>query len=114
MEPAPAAFRLIISGVFEVTLVLQGEAMFLSRPFFRLLKILIILAVAISFNGCGEKPRPPLFNLYGYQRVAIVPFANQTRDPALAKAVQDEMTDEIVSLNAVPVIQAEQVGAYLK
>ena len=57
---------------------------------------------------------PPLFSLYGYQRLAIIPFDNKTQDPALADALQDEMASEIVNLNALPVIEAGQVAAYLK
>ncbi|HJT24321.1 MAG TPA: hypothetical protein VJ873_07070 [bacterium] len=64
--------------------------------------------------GCAAKPIPPAFSLYGYQRLAVIPFENQTRDPALAKAVEGEMTDEILGLGAVPVIDAKQVAAYLK
>src|ERR1035438_282557 len=78
-----------------------------------LLKTLLALAVVVSFNGCADKPVPPLFNLYGYQRLVVIPFDNNTQDPALAGALQDEMTSEIVNLNAVPVIDAGQVAAYL-
>ena len=79
-----------------------------------LIKTLLALAVVVSFNGCADKPVPPLFNLYGYQRLVVIPFDNNTQDPALAGALQDEMTSEIVNLNAVPVIDAGQVAAYLR
>jgi len=74
----------------------------------------LALAAVYLFSGCAAKPVPPAFSLYGYQRLAVIPFDNNTQDPALAVALQDEMTSEIVSLNAVPVIEAQQVAAYLK
>ncbi len=79
-----------------------------------LLKTILVLTVVFLFNGCAEKPQPPLFSLYGFQRLAVIPFSNNTQDPALAVSLQDEMTSEIVNLNAVPVIEAGQVAAYLK
>lgn len=72
------------------------------------------IALGLFFTGCAEKPVPPVFNLYGYQRLAVVPFDNPTQDPALGKAVADEITDEILNLGAVPVIDAKQVAAYLR
>ena len=78
------------------------------------LKMLLGLAMLVLSNGCAEKPVGPVFNLYGYQRIAVVPFDNNTQDPALASALQDEMTSEVVNLNAVPVIDAGQVAVYLK
>jgi hypothetical protein len=69
---------------------------------------------ALWLSGCAEQPIPPAFSLYGYQRLAVVPFDNQSGDPALAGAVADEMTDEILALGAVPVIDAKQVAAYLR
>ncbi len=74
------------------------------------------LAGLSLLTGCEGPPRaiPPAFNLYGYQRLAVVPFENETRDPALAKSLQDEMTDQVLSLGAVPVVDAGQVGAYLR
>ncbi|HEY5040025.1 MAG TPA: hypothetical protein VIJ93_13235, partial [bacterium] len=78
------------------------------------LKTALTLAVVLLFNGCAEKPVGPAFNLYGYQRLAVIPFDNNTQDPALANAVQNEMTSEVVNLNAVPVIDAAQVAVYLK
>lgn len=77
-------------------------------------KVFLGVSVALVFTGCAEKPTPPVFSLYGYQRLAVIPFDNQTYDRALAGAVADEMTSEIVNLNAVPVIQASQVSAYLR
>lgn len=69
---------------------------------------------ALWLNGCAGKPIPPVFSLYGYQRLAVVPFDDPTQDPALGGAVADEMTDEVLSLGAVPVIDAKQVAAYLR
>ncbi len=79
-----------------------------------LLKAAWALTIVFLFSGCAEQPVPPVFCLYGYQRLAVIPFDNNTQDPALAAALQDEMTSEIVNLNAVPVIEAGQVAAYLK
>ena len=46
--------------------------------------------------------------------MAVIPFEEQTKDPVLGQAVQEEMVSEILALNAMPVIEAAQVGAYLK
>ena len=77
-------------------------------------KTVLALSAAVVLSGCAAKPIPPAFSLYGYQRLAVVPFDDQTRDPALAGAVSDEITDEILALGAVPVIDAKQVAAYLR
>ena len=74
----------------------------------------LVLMAGLGLNGCAEKPAPPTFSLYGYQRMAVVPFDNQSQDSALGGAVADEMTNEIVGINAVPVIQASQVAAFLR
>jgi hypothetical protein len=79
-----------------------------------LAKTTLILAVVFLFGGCAPKPIPPVFSLYGYQRLAVIPFDNNTQDPALAGALQDEMASEIVNLGALPVIDAVQVAAFLK
>jgi hypothetical protein len=76
-------------------------------------KPLAALAFVLILAGCTEKPAPPTFSLYGYQRMAVVPFDNQTQDTALSGSVADEMTNEIVQINAVPIIQASQVAAFL-
>lgn len=69
---------------------------------------------ALWLNGCASNPIPPVFSLYGYQRLAVVPFDNPTQDPALGVAVADEMTDEVLGVGPVPVIDAKQVAAYLR
>lgn len=76
-------------------------------------KPLAALAFVLILAGCTEKPAPPTFSLYGYQRMAVVPFGNQTLDTALSGSVADEMTNEIVQINAVPIIQASQVATFL-
>lgn len=79
------------------------------------LNFFLLAATALIFNGCAEdKPVPPVFNLYGYQRIAVVPFDDQTQDPVLARDVQEEITDQVVNLGAVPVVQAAQVTAFLQ
>ena len=86
-----------------------------STPDLKILaKITLILAAVCLFGGCAAKPVPPVFSLYGYQRLAVIPFDNNTQDPALAGALQDEVTSEIVNLGALPVIDAVQVAAFLK
>lgn len=83
--------------------------------FSRLLAVSSLVLGAVAFTGCGApKPVPPVFSLYGYQRLVVIPFENQTRDASLAKDVQDEMTSEVVGVGAVPVIEAAQVSAYLR
>ncbi len=67
-------------------------------------------------DGCGPPPRPipPTFNLYGYKGLAVVPFVNESPDPELPGGLSEEMTDELTGLNAVPIVQASQVAAFLK
>jgi len=79
-----------------------------------LVKTTLISAAVCLFAGCAPKPIPPVFSLYGYQRLAVIPFDNHTQDTALAGALQDEVTSEIVNLGALPVIDAAQVAAFLK
>jgi hypothetical protein len=73
-----------------------------------------LFAAILIFTGCAVKPAPPVFSLYGYQRVAMIPFDNQSADPELARVIQEGMTAQIVGINAVPVIEADQVAAYLR
>jgi hypothetical protein len=78
-----------------------------------LLKSLLALSAA-AFTGCAQKPVPPVFSLYSYQRLAVIPFDNQSRDPDLPGALADEATEEVVNIGALPVIQYSQVAAFLK
>lgn len=78
------------------------------------LKTILAAAPALLFTGCAHKPVPPLFNLYGYQRLAVVPFVDESRDPALARDLAEEMTGQIVDLGALPVVQASQVADFLR
>lgn len=86
------------------------------QPFSNLVKILFLPAAVLILQGCGgtQKPVAPFFSLYGYERLAVIPFDNAATDPALPRDLQEEMTDEIVGLNALPVIDGAQVAAYLK
>jgi TolB-like protein len=87
------------------------------KPFYYfniLAKTTLILAVVCLFSGCASKPVPPNFSLYGYQRLAVVPFVNNTQDPALAGDLQDELVSEIANIGALPVIDAAQVSAFLQ
>ncbi|HVZ79714.1 MAG TPA: hypothetical protein VHE12_02805 [bacterium] len=72
--------------------------------------------VLAFWEGCGPppKPIPPAFSLYGYKGMAVVPFINQSSDPELASALAEEMTDEVAGLNALPIVQASQVAAFLR
>ncbi len=79
-----------------------------------LFKTVLTLGVVFLISGCASKPVPPLFSLYGYQRLAVIPFDNNTQDPALAGALQDELVSEIVNVGALPVIDAGQVAVFLK
>jgi hypothetical protein len=78
------------------------------------LEMAFILAAILVFPGCAQKPAPPIFSLYGYQRVAVIPFNNQSTDSELARSIQEQMTAQIVGINAVPMIEADQVAAYLR
>lgn len=73
-----------------------------------------ILLSAVLGAGCAPRVCPPAFSLYGYQRVAVIPFDNQTQDPALASDLEAEMVDQVLQLNAVPVIDANLTAAYLR
>ncbi len=87
------------------------------RRIFSLFLKFSLLTIAFIIAGCASAPPvpvPPAFNLYIYNRVAVIPFDNNTQDPALAKALQEEMTSEIVNVNAASVIDPGQVAAYLK
>ncbi len=62
------------------------------------------LLLALLAGGCAWfRPKPPAFNLHGRQRVAILPFANATADPAAAGALQDALADGLAGLKACPV-----------
>ncbi len=76
---------------------------------------LIILGLAFSCLGCGAfKPRPPAFSLYERQRLVVLPFANLTQDPALAKTVQDDVIGELVRLQACPIAAQDDVSAQIQ
>lgn len=79
-----------------------------------LLKALTALAAVVFAAGCASTPVPPAYNLYNLKKIAVVPFENSTKDPLLGKVMQEEMLGKIVSLNAVTVIDANQVASYLK
>jgi hypothetical protein len=57
---------------------------------------------------------PPIFSLYPYQRILVIPFENRSPDPDLARELQEGITGQIVGLGAVSVLDADQVDAYLK
>jgi TolB-like protein len=56
--------------------------------------------------ACATKPRPPVYNLWSHARVAVLPFANASRDPALAGEVRDAVVAELKRLDAVAVADA--------
>ena len=70
-------------------------------------------ALMLMTNCSPPKPAPPIFSLYGFKRMAVLPFENKTHDPALAKDLQESVTGSIVRINAVPVMDADQISAWL-
>ena len=90
--------------------------MFRGKLFSGLSKAFILSAAVLVLQGCSgpQKPVAPVFNLYGYQRLAVIPFDNATSDPVLSQTLQEEMTDQVVGLNALLVIDGAQVSVYLK
>lgn len=75
----------------------------------------LFLGAILFVQGCAPPvPRPPAFNLYQYDRVAVLPFVNDTRDPAMAADVEDQLSGRLANLDAVPVVQAAQVAKYLE
>lgn len=71
----------------------------------------ILLAVFLA--GCTVKPRPPLFSLYGRQKLVVLPVQNSTHDPALGGTVQDGIIGGLVRLNAVPIAEESAVSALI-
>lgn len=71
----------------------------------------ILLAVFLA--GCTVKPRPPLFSLYGRQKLVVMPVQNLTQDPALGPTVQDGIIGGLVRLNAVPIAEESAVSALI-
>ncbi len=72
------------------------------------------LLAVLAFAGCAVKPRPPAFNLYERERLVVLPFENVTQDPALGKAIQDDLLTGLVRLNAVPVAEQAQVATMIE
>ena len=69
----------------------------------------LIPALFLLLAGCATAPKPPAFNLYERARLAVLPFANSTVDPALAEAIRDGVLAGLYGLNAVPVEKASPV-----
>ena len=83
--------------------------------FTSLSKIFLLFSVLIFSTGCfpPPKPTPPVFSLYGHQGLVILPFDNVSADPALAQELQNNLTAQLVGLNAVPVYEQGAVSNYL-
>jgi hypothetical protein len=73
----------------------------------------LVLAAVVSLGGCSVKPKPPLFSLYEFQRLAVVPFANETRDPGLELECMNQTVAQVVRLGAAAVVESAQVSPYL-
>ncbi len=74
------------------------------------------LAIPVLFlllSGCQVTPTPPIFPLYGHQGIILLPFDNYSQDGALAQAVQDGVTSDLVALNAAPIFEEGSVSDYL-
>ncbi len=75
--------------------------------------MVLALAAVFSLGGCSVKPKPPLFSLYEFQRLAVVPFANESQDPALDRELMDQTVAQVVRLGAAAVVESAQVSPYL-
>ncbi|MEK7477600.1 MAG: hypothetical protein AAB152_18415 [Candidatus Coatesbacteria bacterium] len=69
------------------------------------------LLVPVVLAACATKPRPPVYNLWGHARVAVVQFSNASQDAALAGEVRDAVVAELKRLDAVPVADAPSPSA---
>ena len=77
-------------------------------------KALFLMLSAVIAAGCGPvKPRPPAFNLYERQKLVVLPMENLTQDPALGRAVQDDVLAGLVRLNALPIAEESAVSALI-
>ena len=75
--------------------------------------LFLVMAVVIA-AGCGPvKPRPPAFNLYGRQKLVVLPMENLTQDPALGRAIQDDVLGGLVRLNPLPIAEESAVSALI-
>jgi len=74
---------------------------------------LLVLAVIIA-AGCGPvKPRPPAFNLYERQKLVVLPMENLTQDPALGRAIEDDVLGGLVRMNPCPIAEESAVSALI-
>jgi len=70
--------------------------------------------LSVLLPACGLfKPVPPVYNLYGHQGLVLLPFANDSQDPALGHQVQDELAGQILRLNALPISEQGEVSRFL-
>ena len=73
------------------------------------------MAGFVLVTGCGKPvPKGPVFSLYAYQRLVVLPFTNETRDGLLATAIEDQVAGRVANLRAIPVIESSQSEEYLK
>ena len=83
--------------------------------FSSLSKCFFLFSSLILLTGCFPPPKPtaPAFSLYGHQGLVILPFDNVSSDPALAQELQNNLTAQLVGLNAAPVYEQGTVSNYL-
>jgi len=72
------------------------------------------MLAAMIASGCGPaKPRPPAFSLYDRQKLVVLPIENLTQDPALGRAIQDDVLGGLVRLNPLPIAEESAVSALI-
>ena len=77
-------------------------------------KALFLMLAVVVAAGCGPvKPRPPAFNLYERQKLVVLPMENLTQDPALGRAIQDDVLGGLVRLNPLPIAEESAVSALI-
>ncbi len=78
-------------------------------------KTILTFSFLIFLVGCfpPPKPTPPAFSLYGHQGLIILPFENTSTDPALGQELQDNLTAQLVGLDATPIYEQGKVSAFL-
>jgi TolB-like protein len=84
-----------------------------STLFSTTVKTIFAVGLVLGVGACKVKPRPPVFSLYGFQRLAMAPFENLSTDPQMARDLQNGITQQILRLGACPVVESDLVAKYL-